>query len=138
MSTLWLVQTRLNCWFVRAIVRAMVSIPIGGLAGMIAQLRDDAEHHPQAADLIITAVLAAMIIWLLRWIGRDHGGILGAIKICLLSFGFTQSLVIGADTLWRALGMDGPPVWPVLGLTAALSFALFLPTAVVLCRIDPD
>ena len=75
---------------------------------------------------------------LLRWIGRKHGGFVAAIKLTVISYGFWSALVAAAYATWLAAGMGGPPDAGLIGFTATVAVALFIPTRIMLRRLDPD
>jgi len=76
-------------------------------------------------------------VLLLRWIGKRHGGLVGAIKVLSWSYAFQQSLVAAAYGTWLA-GMDGTPDAALIGINAVLAVGLFVPSSIMLRRLDPD
>jgi hypothetical protein len=113
------------------------------VGGIVAGLSDLPDAMPASNDRLIdlgTAGASALALTLLlRWIGRDRGGFGAAIKLTVVSWLFWQSLVMTASTAWLAAGMDGPEIdWGFVGFSALLSAAMFIPTAIILRRLDPD
>ena len=127
---------RFDRWPVRACLRAMVSFPIGAMANSLSNL--SATDNSRLDDLGIFGAAAALLVLLLRWIGRDHG-IAYAIKLTFLSWLFVQSLVVAVQTVWIAAGMNGTPntaAWS--GCWAVLRSRCSFRPACMLRRLDPD
>ena len=87
----------------------------------------------------LAGVAALSLVLLLRWIGKKHGGIVAAIKLTGLSYAFWSALVAAAQAVWLAAGgMDGSPDTTLIGVNAVLAVGLFIPSSIMLRRLDPD
>lgn len=140
-ARLWLVvRERLNCWPVRASGRALaICPPVGGMWAALSELPDAVPgSNDRLIDLGIAGVAAGAFLFLLRRFGKGQGIVFG-FKLTVISYLFWQSLVMTTYTAWLAAGMDGTGTdWSFVGFTAVLSAALFIPTAIMLRRLDPD
>jgi hypothetical protein len=128
-----------NRWPVKAIGRALaICPPVGGLWAALSDLPDaDPGSNDRLIDLGMAAVAAGIFVLLLRRFGR--GNVVAGLKLTAVSFGFWQSLVMTAYTAWVASGMDGTQTdWGFVAFSAVLSAALFISTAIMLRRLDPD
>jgi hypothetical protein len=126
---------RFNRWPVRACLRALVSFPVGAMANSLSNL--SGTDNARLVDLGIAGLSAASLVLLLRWIGRDHG-IAYAIKLTFLSWLFVQSLVVAVQTVWIASGMNGTPEPGFVWVLGGIALALFIPTSLLLRKLDPD
>lgn len=124
-----------NRWPVRACLRALVSFPIGTMASALSNL--SGENNPRLVDLGVFGTSAALLVLLLRWIGREHG-IVYAVKLTFLSWLFVQSLVMAVQTVWVASGMNGTPEPGFVWFLGGIALAMFIPTSLLLRKMDPD
>lgn len=138
-ARLWALAERLNRWPVRASARALAgSLPTGALAGALSDLPDaDPGSNDRLIDLGVAVAAAAVLVLLLRRFGQDQG-ILFGLKLTILSYLFWQALVAAAYAAWLAAGIDGPTDSGLIGFTAAFSAALFIPSGIMLRKLDPD
>jgi hypothetical protein len=126
---------RLDRWPVRACLRALVSFPIGTMANSLSNL--SGTDNAPLVDLGIAGLSAASLVLLLRWIAGGEG-IGYAIKLTFLSWLFVQSLVVAVQTVWIASGMNGTPEPGFVWFLGGIALALFIPTSLLLRRLDPD
>jgi hypothetical protein len=138
---LWMLSARFsNHWPVRACGRALAgSIPVGALVGALSDVPDELPgSSDRLIDLGVAGVAALSLVLLLRWIGKKHGGIVPAIKLTAWSYAFSQSLVAATYGTWLAAGMDGAPDMAQIVVSAVLAVGLFIPSSIMLRRLDPD
>jgi hypothetical protein len=127
-------------WPVRASGRALaICPPLGGLWAALSGLPDaDPGSNDRLIDLGIAGAAAGVFVWLLRRFGQGRGIVFG-LKLTAISFLFWQSLVATACTAWVASGMDGSETdWGFVAFSAVASATLFIPSAIMLRRLDPD
>ena len=119
----------LNRWPLRASARALAgSFPVGALVSTLADVPDELPGSAdRITDLALAGAAALSLGLLLGWIGRKHGGIVAAIKLTVISYGFWQSLVAAAYATWLAAGMDGTPDAGLIGFTGGVGTRNFHP-----------
>ena len=137
LARLWMLADR---WPVRACGRALAgSLPVSAMVGSLADMADEL---PGSSDRIIhlgvAGGAAASLLLLLRWIGKKHGGVVAATKLTCLSYTFWSALVAAAYATWLAAGMDGAPNATLIGVNAVLAVGLFIPSSIMLRRLDGD
>ena len=140
-ARLWMLADRYgNRWPVRACGLALAgSVPVGALVGALSDVPDELPgSSARLGDLGVAGVAALSLVLLLRWIGKKHGGIVAAIKLTGLSYAFWSALVATAHAVWLAAGMDGAPDTTLIGVNAVLAVGLFIPSSIMLRRLDPD
>jgi hypothetical protein len=137
----WALRELANRWPVKASGRALaICPPVGGMIAALSDLPDaDPGSNDRLIDLGIAGVAAGILVLLLRRFGQGRGIVFG-LKLTTVSYLFWQSLVMTAFTAWTASGMDGSleTDWGFVAFSAVLSAALFIPTAIMLRRLDPD
>lgn len=142
LSRLWMrAEPHVNRWAVRACGRAMAgSFPVGALVGALSDMSDELPGSSgRLFDLAFAGAAAVSLVLFLRWVGKRHGGFLGAIKLTAWSYAFWQSLVAAAYGTWLAAGIDGTqPDMRLIGITAVMALGLFLPSSTMLRRLDGD
>ena len=141
LARLWVLADRYaNHWPVRACGRALVgSFPVGAMVGSLADVPDELPgSYDRIMDLALAGGAAAFLVLLLRFISRKHGGMVAAIKLTAWSYAFWQSLVAAAYGTWLAAGMDGTPDAALIGINAVLAVGLFIPSSIMLRRLDSD
>jgi hypothetical protein len=142
LARLWVqAEPYINRWPVRAIARSVAaSFPAGAV---VETLLDVANQLPGSSgrlfDLAFAGAGAVSLVLFVWWIGKRHGGFLGAIKLTAWSYAFEQSLVAAAYGTWVAAGMDGArPDTTLIGINAVLAVGLFIPSTIMLRKLDPD
>lgn len=142
LARLWMqAEPYINRWPVRASVRALGgSLPVGAVVGALSDIPGELPgSSDRFIDLALAGGAAAFLVLLLCRIGRNHGGIVGAIKLTAWSYAFWNSLVAAAYGTWLAAGMDGAqPDIGLVAFTAVLAVGLFIPSSIMLRRLDPD
>lgn len=140
-ARLWVqAEPYINRWPVRACGRAVAgSFPVGALFGALSDVPDELPgSSDRIMDLAFAGVAALSLVLLLRWIGKKHGGIVAAIKLTAWSYAFWQSLVVAAYGTWLAAGMNGTqPDMQLICINAALALGLFIPSCIMLRKLDP-
>jgi hypothetical protein len=140
-ARLWMLADRYaNRWPVRACGRALAgSLPAGALVGSLADVPDELPgSSDRLFDLGLAGVAAVSLVLFLLWVGKRHSGIIGAMKVVGLSYVFWSALVAAAHAVWLAAGMDGASDVALIGFNAVLAVGLFIPSSIMLRRIDPD
>ena len=142
-ARLWMLADRyVNRWPVRACGRAVAgSFPVGALVGALSDVPDELPgSSDRIMDLAIAGAAALFLVLLLRWIGRNHGGIVFAIKLSVMILCVLVSrCVAAAYAAWLAAGMDGTqPDAGFIAFSAVVAAALFIPSSIMLRRLDPD
>jgi len=141
LARLWMLADRYaNHWPVRACGRALAgSFPVGAVVSALSDVPDELPgSSARLCDLGLAGIAAVSLMLLLRWIGKKHGGIVAAIKLTAWSYAFWQSLVAAAYGTWLAAGMDGTPNTALIVINAVLAVGLFIPSSIMLRRLDPD
>jgi hypothetical protein len=139
---LWLLAARLGSrWWLRACFRSLAGcVPVGALVGALSDVPDALPgSSDRIADLVVAGAMALLLVLLLRWIGKKHGGIVGAFKLTVWSYCFQQAVVVAVYGTWLAAGMNGmQPDMGFVAFTAVLALALGSPSSIMLRRLDPD
>ena len=141
-ARLWVqAEPYINRWPVRACGRAVAgSFPVGALVGALSDVPDELPgSSDRIMDLAFAGAAALFLVLWLRWIGRNRGGIVFAIRLSVISYVFWSSLLTTAYTAWLAVGMDGTqPDAGFIAFSAVVAAAMFVPSCIMLRRLDPD
>ena len=63
------------------------SFPVGALVGALSDVPDELPgSSDRIVDLAVAGTAALLLVLLLRWIGKKHGGIVAAIKLTFWSY----------------------------------------------------
>lgn len=128
-------------WWLRACFRSLAGcVPVGALVGALSDVPDALPgSSDRLADLAVAGGAALFLVLLLRWIGKKHNGIVGAIKLTAWSYCFQQAVVLAAYGTWIAAGVNGmQPDMGFVAFSAVLAVGLFIPSSIMLRRLDPD
>jgi hypothetical protein len=128
-------------WWLRACFRALAGcFPVGALVSALSDLPDELPGSSDRISALAIAGIAALSLMLfLLWVGKKHGGIVGAVKIVTISYCFQQAVVVAAYGTWIAAGMNGAqPDMTFVAFNAVIALALGIPSSIMLRRLDPD
>jgi hypothetical protein len=138
----WMQVTRLGShWWARACFRAVAgSFPVGAIWGALSDVPDALPgSSDRIGDLAVAGAMALFLVLFLRWVGKKHGGLVAALKLTVWSYCFQQAVVIAAYGTWIAAGVNGTqPDMGLVAFSAVLAVGLFIPSSIMLRRLDPD
>jgi hypothetical protein len=128
-------------WWLRAWFRSLGGcVPVGALVGALSDVPDELPgSSDRLSDLAVAGGAALLLVLFLHWVGKKHGGIVGAVKLLAWSYCFQQACVVAAYGTWLAAGMNGAqPDMAFVAFNAVIALALGIPSSIMLRRLDPD